>query len=144
MKNKLRYLLLLSALAGTGCGATDWGAYAIVQPRRRPLTAVPRLAHETVAFESQGLRLEGWLFRATAAHRGLIVYLHGIADNRQSGVGVAERFVTRGYDVFTFDGRGQGRSEGRFCTYGYYEREDVSRALDALHAERAVLFGSSL
>jgi uncharacterized protein len=144
MRNTLRYLLLLSALSGAGCGVSDWGAYAIVQPWRRPVAATPRLAYEAVAFESQGLRLEGWLFRARVPRRGLIVYLHGIGDNRQSGIGIAERFVARGYDIFAFDGRGQGRSQGRFCTYGYYERHDISRALDALHAGRAILFGSSL
>ena len=150
-------LIGLSALLSVACGTTDWGASAILQPWRRPLLAQPDLPHELVSFESDGLRLEGWLFRADQgrpgsarseqgirASRSLIVYLHGIADNRQSGVGVARRFVPLGYDVLTYDSRGHGRSQGEICTYGYFERRDVTRALDAVGARRAILFGSSL
>jgi pimeloyl-ACP methyl ester carboxylesterase len=137
-------LIGLSALLGAACGVTDWGASAILRPWRRPLLAQPDLPYEAVTFESDGLRLYGWFFRTTPPRRGLIVYLHGIADNRQSGLGVARRFVPLGYDVLTYDSRGHGRSQGDVCTYGYFERHDVMRALDAVRAERAVLFGSSL
>lgn len=128
----------------------DWGAAAILHPWRRPLTRAPELPFEPVAFESGGERLEGWLFRPVAApdrvpaERELVVYLHGIADNRQSGGAVAKRLVARGHPVFAFDARAHGRSTGRACTYGYHERHDVGRALDALRAPRAILLGHSL
>jgi pimeloyl-ACP methyl ester carboxylesterase len=126
----------------------DWGAAAIVHPWRRPLSRPPDLPFEPVAFESQGERLEGWLFRpapdARRPGRELVVYLHGIADNRESGVAVARRLLPRGYPVFVFDARAHGRSTGDACTYGYYERHDVARALDALRAPRAILLGHSL
>jgi pimeloyl-ACP methyl ester carboxylesterase len=88
--------------------------------------------------------LKGWLFPAGAPRRGLVVYLHGIGDNRQSGIGVAARIVPLGYDVLAYDARAHGESEGEFCTYGFHERHDLSRALDAIGAESAILFGSSL
>jgi pimeloyl-ACP methyl ester carboxylesterase len=144
MRRRVAYLICLSALLTVACGATDWGAAAILHPWHRPVLFEPDLPCETIAFESDGLRLEGWLFRAPAPQRGLIVYLHGIADNRQSGLGVARRFVPLGYDVLAYDSRAHGRSQGDFCTYGYFERRDVTRALDAVGAKRAVLFGSSL
>jgi pimeloyl-ACP methyl ester carboxylesterase len=111
---------------------------------RRPVTVVPRLPFHVVAFSSGSERLEGWLFRGDGERRGLVVYLHGIADNRQSGVGVAERLLPRGYDVFSFDARAHGLSSGSACTYGLHERHDVSRALDAVGASRAILLGHSL
>jgi uncharacterized protein len=132
------------AFVHSGRAPVDWGAAAILHPARRPLTRHPRRRYETVAFSSEGARLEGWLFRAVGGRRGLVVYLHGIADNRQSGLGVVERLVPEGYDVFTFDARAHGRSTGEACTYGYYERRDVGRALDALGAPHAVLLGHSL
>ena len=157
MRRHVGYLICLSALLTVACGAPDWGATAILHPWRRPVVFAPDIPYETIAFESDGLRLEGWLFRADRGHadsarleqdvpvrRGLIVYLHGIADNRQSGLGVARRFVPLGYDVLSYDSRAHGRSQGDFCTYGYFERRDVTRALDAAGAKRAVLFGSSL
>jgi alpha-beta hydrolase superfamily lysophospholipase len=135
---------LLLALAHRGRLSADWGAAAILHPWRRPLTRDPGLPHEDLAFTSGEARLEGWLFRATVERRGLVVYLHGIADNRQSGIGIAERLVPRGYDVLTFDGRAHGRSSGEACTYGFRERHDVGRALDAVGAPRAILLGHSL
>lgn len=128
------------------CLPPDWGANAILHPVRRPLIGGgPKLAHEDISFRTDdGLLLKGWLFRTPRPRRGLIVYLHGIADNRRSGIGVAERFVPKGWDVLTYDARAHGQSEGKDCTYGFREKHDVSRALDAVHADRAILFGSSL
>jgi hypothetical protein len=124
--------------------AADWGAAAILHPLRRPLTLSPSLQFETIAFTSGRERLEGWRFAGEGPSRGLVVYLHGIADNRQSGLGAAARLVPRGYDFYVFDGRAHGRSTGEACSYGYRERHDVSRALDALAAEQAILIGHSL
>jgi pimeloyl-ACP methyl ester carboxylesterase len=133
-----------AVLVHAGFAPVEWGAAAILHPVRRPLTRHPSRAYETVAFTSERARLEGWLFRAAGERRGLVVYLHGIADNRQSGLGVVGRLVPEGYDVFAFDARAHGRSTGEACTYGYYERLDVGRALDALEAPRAILLGHSL
>jgi pimeloyl-ACP methyl ester carboxylesterase len=121
----------------------DWGAAAIVHPYRKPLTRQPELPFEVVRFESGGERLEGWLFRPERT-RGTVVYLHGIGDNRESGVGIARRLVSRGYAVLAFDARAHGRSTGETCTYGYRERHDVGRALDVLHVSKAILLGHSL
>jgi pimeloyl-ACP methyl ester carboxylesterase len=73
-----------------------------------------------------------------------MVCLHGISNNRSACIGTAERFVAEGWDVLTYDARAHGESGGTFCSYGVLERRDVSRALDAVKADRAVLFGSSL
>jgi uncharacterized protein len=131
-----------------GVRPVDWGAGAILHPMRRPLAAVPDLPHDTIAFPSDGLRLEGWLFRPAGATggfgRGLVVYLHGIGDNRGSVLGMAHRLTTDGFAVLAFDSRGHGRSTGDTCTYGYYERRDVSAALDAVGAREAILLGHSL
>lgn len=139
-----RSTLAVLALLSAACMPPEWGANALLNPWRRPLPPAPRLAHEDVAFTSEGLTLRGWLFRAEGPRQGLIVYLHGISDNRQSGVGVAQRFVPGGYDVFLYDSRAHGTSDGKYCTYGFHEKRDLSAALDALKADRAIVFGSSL
>jgi pimeloyl-ACP methyl ester carboxylesterase len=108
------------------------------------VTREPSRPYESLVFTSGASRLEGWVFRTGGERKGQVVYLHGIADNRQSGLGVAERLVPRGYDVATFDGRAHGRSGGEACTYGFRERHDLGRALDALGAPRAILLGHSL
>jgi pimeloyl-ACP methyl ester carboxylesterase len=133
----------LPAVVLAGWIPADWGAAAIVHPFRRPLVREPDLPFELVRFESGGETLEGWLFRAPH-RRGTVVYLHGIGDNRQSGIGVAKHLVPRGYDVVAFDSRAHGRSSGRVCSYGVHERDDVSRALDTLRVTDAILVGHSL
>src|SRR6266508_813451 len=140
----IRGLTTAAALLSVACMPPEWGANGLLHPTRRRLVATPDLPHEDVAFRSDGLLLKGWLFHANGARRGLIVHLHGVADNRSSGVGIAQRFGPKGYDVLTYDSRAHGESEGEDCTYGFYVKRDLSRALDAIHAEEVVLFGSSL
>jgi uncharacterized protein len=137
-------VLMSAALLTTGCVPAEWGANAILHPHRRPVTLTPPIAYETLAFENDGVKLAGWVFRAQPATRGWLVYLHGIADNRQSGIGFAQRFVPQGYDVLMYDSRAHGASTGKAVTYGVREKEDLRRALDAVGAKRAVLFGCSL
>jgi alpha-beta hydrolase superfamily lysophospholipase len=138
-------LVLAGLLILPACFPPEWGTRALLHPSRKALTNRPTLPHEDLSFRGQGgVLLKGWLFRAQGERRGLLVYLHGIADNRSSGVGLAERFIALGWDVLLYDSRAQGESEGEACTYGYLEKADLSKALDAVAAESAVLFGSSL
>ena len=135
---------LLLGLSHWGRLSADWGAAVILHPVKRPLIGQPDMPFEDFAFTNGEDRLEGWVFRTRVERRGLVVFLHGIGHNRQPGIGVAERLVPRGYDVLAFDGRAHGRSSGEVCTYGIQERHDVSRALDAIGAPRAILLGHSL
>jgi pimeloyl-ACP methyl ester carboxylesterase len=91
-----------------------------------------------------GVRLAGWLFRTPQPRRGTVVYLHGLGDNRGSSLGLADHFVRLGFDVLAYDSRALGESGGDACTYGFYEKRDLSRALDLVGAKRALVFGVSL
>ncbi len=75
---------------------------------------------------------------------GTIIFLHGVADSRVAGVGVITRFLARGFDVVAFDSRAHGLSSGDVCTYGYFEKADLVRVIDAIGATRVVLIGHSL
>jgi alpha-beta hydrolase superfamily lysophospholipase len=138
-------LVFVATLSLTACFPPEWGADMIVRPWRRPVKDKPDLDFEDITFTSGDVTLKGWLFRTEVEpRRGTIVHLHGISDNRESGVWIAERYVPKGYDVFTFDLRAHGQSGGEFVTYGCREKRDVVAALDAVHADRAILFGGSL
>jgi dipeptidyl aminopeptidase/acylaminoacyl peptidase len=43
-----------------------------------------------------------------------------------------------GINVLLFDGRGHGKSEGRFVTYGFYEKRDVEAAIDFVVLQKGV------
>jgi hypothetical protein len=122
----------------------SWAAPALLHPARKAMTAQPPLPAENVEIAGEGVVLKGWLFRATGERRGTIVYLHGVADNRASVVGVAQRYVPRGYDVLAYDSRAHGDSSGEACTYGYYEKRDLMKALNFLQAPPVAIIGVSL
>ena len=72
------------------------------------------------------------------------MFLHGVADNRGSGVGAILRFTTRGWDVVAYDSRAHGTSGGNACTYGYFEKHDLQRVIETLGTGPVVLLGTSL
>jgi len=138
-------LVLGLVLSLGACMPPSWGAGALLHPGKRVAAERSSPPHETVWFSGSGVRLKGWHFKTTVPRRGTIVYLHGVASNRGFGAGLAEHFGPRGFDVIAYDSRAHGESEGDACTYGYYEKVDLSRVLDALpDAGPVVLLGTSM
>src|SRR5262249_52402436 len=129
------------------------GAGALLHPSRRPVTQAAPAGCTAHDFAGAGVALRGWVCEpAPSPHpasanegvRATIVYLHGVADNRQSAAGVAVRFLPRGYRVVAYDSRAHGESGGAACTYGYYEKRDLRRVIDALPPGPVALVGTSL
>jgi alpha-beta hydrolase superfamily lysophospholipase len=132
-----RFALLAAVLLAPGVGAWTasrrvpvWIERWMVHPPRRTPPATTDLPHEDLVLESAGARLVGWRFRAEGPRRGLVVYLHGLCDDRREAIGLARRYVPRGFDVVAFDSRAHGESGGSACTYGALEKQDVARILD--------------
>lgn len=122
----------------------SWGAAALLHPSRRPVELRPHLPYADTEYAGDGVTLRGWSFPALGPRRGTIVQLHGSGDNRESALGVAERFTARGFDVLAYDSRAHGESSGEFCTYGYYEKRDLQRVLDSVPTRPIILIGTSL
>jgi pimeloyl-ACP methyl ester carboxylesterase len=127
----------------TACMPPSWGANALLHPQRKPVTITPAIPYEAIEIDA-GVKLAGWRFPTAQPRRGTVVFLHGLGDNRASGLGVAQHFTARGFDVLAYDGRALGGSGGPACTYGYFEKRDLSRALDRLSPGPVVVFGVSL
>jgi len=120
------------------------GAGGLLHPSRRHLTtATPSTCIDTT-FAGDGVELKGWRCRGALPRRGTVVYLHGVADNRSSAVGVIDRFGKRGFDVIAYDSRAHGESSGDFCTYGFFEKRDLHRVIDGIEGGPIVLIGTSL
>jgi pimeloyl-ACP methyl ester carboxylesterase len=122
----------------------DTAAYAIIRPWKRPMTAAmpPRARDVAAPIESGSIR--GWLLEPETRRRPLVVYLHGIADNRASGLWLADRLLALGHPVLLFDSRAHGASDGAFCTFGAREAGDLRGLLDVVGSPRVVLVGVSL
>ena len=126
-----------ATLPGIGAGALLHSA------RNRSRLATPAACRDET-FAGAGVMLRGWRCTTTAARRGTIVWLHGVADNHGSAAGLVDRFVPRGFDLVAYDSRAHGDSDGDVCTYGFYEKDDLARVIDTLEPGPVVLIGDSL
>ena len=106
------------------------------------------LDFETVRFETaDGVKLSGWFIPSDSA-KGVILFCHGNAGNLSHRLESIQIFHRLGLDVFIFDYRGYGESEGKPTEHGTYE--DAKAAWQYLIETRHVIpsqiivFGRSL
>lgn len=107
-------------------------------PHLRGLIRRSGIAFEDVTIPSfDGTKLYGW-WMAASKRAPTIVALHGVKKNRTDVLRAALVLRRAGFNVLVFDGRAHGDSEGRFVTYGFYERRDVETAIQWLIAEKGI------
>ncbi len=119
---------------------------------QKPLVRTPQdigLAYEDVSFNSvDGTRLHGWFLPAPGPAKGTVIFFHGNAENISTHIAAVYWLPAAGYNVFAFDYRGYGRSEGKESLDGVHL--DARAALDYVRGrkdvdpDRLVLFGQSL
>jgi len=155
MNDLLMLVIRISIMAASVCIAFIALIY-IFQPHfiyypERTLLADPNnigLEFESVYFEAEdGVRLSGWFIPSENA-RGVIMFCHGNAGNISHRLESIEIFHRLKLDIFIFDYRGYGQSEGKPTEQGTYE--DAKAAWRYLTEERQlasskiVVFGRSL
>jgi fermentation-respiration switch protein FrsA (DUF1100 family) len=101
---------------------------------------------QDVYFKStDNVKLHGWYFPARGPERGTILVCHGNVENISTHVKLDLWLVDAGYNLFIFDYRGYGRSEGTPDVKGI--NRDAEAALETLLARvpgRVIVFGKSL
>ena len=108
MKPASSFLLFaLILLAASGCATP-----LFYHPDARSYYAKPVNAEEVWFASHDGTRLHGWLVPAIGEAQGTVVHCHGNAQNLSAHWGFVSWLPTNGYNVFTFDYRGYGKSEG--------------------------------
>jgi hypothetical protein len=73
-------------------------AGGLLYPSRRPVTQSAPAGCEEATFQGAGVRLRGWRCAAQGEPRGMVVYLHGVADNRASSAGIVPRITAKGLE----------------------------------------------
>ena len=85
-----------------------------------------------VSFDEQ-TNLSGWFFK-TEHPKSTVILVHDMASNRMpfdvDTVDLIEDFLRADYNVFLFDQRNSGESDGSISGYGYLEWKDVIGAID--------------
>jgi len=121
------------------------------QPHRYQVATPTKLglAFEEVTFKTaDGLELYGWFMPAQGPALGTVLQLHGNAENISTHFASLAWMPERGFNVFIFDYRGYGASEGEPTLAG--TQIDIDAAIDALLARddidkgRIVMYGQSL
>lgn len=139
---RLRFVLLLFL---TSCSGVFY------QPSERHFTdpAQFKLSFQDVWFTSQdGTKLHGWFLPAkTSKPRGTIIQFHGNAENISTHYLSLVWLLEKGFNLFTWDYRGYGKSEGSADQAGIYH--DSLAALEKgreLHQDRGlfIVYGQSL
>jgi dipeptidyl aminopeptidase/acylaminoacyl peptidase len=67
--------------------------------------------------------------------RGLIVVLHGLTDQKEGMLSIAEVFADAGYLAVVPDLRAHGSSGGRYTSMGYREKWDMEALLNYLESQ---------
>ena len=107
-------------------------------PHLRSLLQRSEIPFEDVTIQSfDGTRLYGWWMSA-ARRAPTVVVLHGVKKNRTDVLRAALVLRRAGFNILMFDGRAHGDSEGRYVTYGFYERRDVESAIKWLVKEKRI------
>lgn len=133
-------LWLLPALALLLFAACWWGSNIILHPPKMlPNVVFPEqfgLPHEKVSFRTgDGLTLRGWMIPASSPTPRTLFLCHGWGDNKGD---ILRRFhfLADRYNLFCFDSRGHGESDGTYTTIGHLETIDFETALRFLRETR--------
>jgi fermentation-respiration switch protein FrsA (DUF1100 family) len=99
---------------------------------RLPVDVTPAaggLAFAPVQFPAtDGVRLEGWKIPGRLDHPWLIM-CHGVGSNRTDLLEIAVGLHEGGFNLFLFDFRAHGGSEGRSTSFGWLEQRDLEGAV---------------
>jgi len=109
----------------------------------------PSRQFETIVSNSIALRCILLTPTTNEKTKGTIIVLHGIADRKESMAHQAASLLENNYSVILLDLRAHGESGGNYCTFGYYEKYDVSKVITAALSqfgdlEPIGIFGNSL
>lgn len=141
-----RPLLLIGIIISTLSGCTGFFYQPETDHVLDPFEL--NLAHENVRITSGGINLHGWFLPADGQARGTVMFLHGNAENVSTHIGAVFWLPGCGYNVFLFDYRGYGRSEGSPDIDGVHA--DVEAAFRYLQRredvdpEKIIVYGHSL
>ena len=124
--------------------ASSYVFYTGVHPKRIISQETPLkygYEYEQLSFQSlDNLKLDAWLVPGKNNNKVIIV-LHGYPFDKGDILNQT-LFLTKEYDLFFFDFRAHGKSEGRFTTFGKEEVNDILGAIKYLKSRDYVDIGA--
>ncbi len=105
------------------------------------------LTYNNIDFESSdGTSLHGWWLPANGKAKATILFLHGNAENISTHIGSVYWLPAAGYNVFLFDYRGYGKSEGKADIDGIMSDAEaaLSTAVNLAGNKPIIVYGQSI
>jgi uncharacterized protein len=114
--------------------------YMPISPWKRTSTLTPaeyglRADSLNVAVEKDIILRGYFLYANTPKPKGTIIMVHGIGGFKEGFLGFAKILSDNGYNTIIYDQRAHGKSDGKYCTFGFYEKYDVSKFVDIAEAK---------
>lgn len=105
--------------------------------------------YEEVSFKSDdGTVLSGWFIPAKGNALGTVIHFHGNAQNMSAHYSFVSWLPSNGFNLFVFDYRGYGQSEGEVSRDGVFEDSVAAvnyvKTRSDLEQNKIILFGQSL
>ena len=155
-KRKYRFLLIILLIVvglGIYIGFGHIAPYAIIQPQRISLNEHPGNFH--IASDDISIKVEPdielighWLYAERETPKAIMIFVHGIGGCKEHFIPWASSLARKGMSSIVFDGRAHGESGGIYCTYGFYEKKDISKIVDIIkekHPDTPIgVWGNSL
>lgn len=129
MQRCIIFFLLLCLIFTAGCSSLLF--YPTREMVHNPVH--DRFPHRDIYFPAtDGVRLHAWYFPASGKPRGTVLVMHGNAENLSRHVNSVLWLVQEGFNLFIFDYRGFGLSEGKPTLPGIHL--DAAAALEQVLA----------
>ncbi len=141
----------------------DYFAYSTIRPARVTKDQLMTEHPDDIDPAKKGMRysdfnitvedtihLKGWfIYAASKPAKGTMILMHGISSCKNMMLPLAKELTEQGYNCICYDSRANGESGGLNCTFGFYEKHDVSRYIDSAiarypHAAPFGIMGHSL
>jgi pimeloyl-ACP methyl ester carboxylesterase len=125
--------------------------YHQLKAKHLPTTPHDDSDSEVLTYTSNdGLKLVALLVKSDSLPaKGTVILVHGIRSGKEYYLPVSKRLARNGYNSVLVDLRAHGQSEGDYCTFGFYEKQDISVLVDSLSHRKDIgsnfgIWGNSL
>lgn len=133
-------------------GSKALGGEEILLPRDHPLyDAIENFRkqdHEIWKIENDQLQLAAYFYPQEKVCNKTVVLTHGFGVDHNSLNIFGQLFYKLGFNVLMPDNRASGQSDGKYMTFGFFEKNDLNKWIKKLNKtipdQEVLLFGASM
>lgn len=80
---------------------------------------------ELEVISEEGYKLKGYYIDKKTNSKKVVIIVHGYTANHYIATQFSDMFLEEDFNVLLIDVRAHGESEGKYATYGFYEKKDL-------------------